>query len=57
MKPGLATSRSSSAIHDQLGITGGLGHNSPAPAVVHGQNAVTNPITGTEQFYRLALLP
>src|SRR5438552_3148105 len=28
--------------------------NSPAPVVVNGQNAVTNPITGTRQFFRLS---
>jgi len=27
--------------------------NSPAPTVADGQNAVTNPITGPQQFYRL----
>jgi len=27
--------------------------NSPAPVVVNGQNTVTNPITGPQQFYRL----
>ncbi len=27
--------------------------NSPAPAVVNGQNIVTNPITGSQQFFRL----
>jgi hypothetical protein len=27
--------------------------NSPAPVVIGGQNAVTNPITGAQQFYRL----
>jgi len=31
--------------------------NSPAPVVVNGQNTVTNPISGAQQFYRLALLP
>jgi hypothetical protein len=25
----------------------------PGPAVVNGQNAVTNPIAGTQQFFRL----
>jgi uncharacterized repeat protein (TIGR03803 family) len=30
---------------------------SPLPVVRNGQNTVTNPITGTEQFYRLKLLP
>ena len=28
--------------------------NSPAPVVVNGQNAVTNPISGPQQFYRLS---
>ena len=28
--------------------------NSPATVVVNGQNTVTNPISGTQQFYRLA---
>jgi uncharacterized repeat protein (TIGR03803 family) len=28
--------------------------NSPAPTVVNGQNAVTNPISGTKKFYRLS---
>jgi len=27
--------------------------NAPAPVVVNGQNIVTNPITGTQQFFRL----
>jgi uncharacterized repeat protein (TIGR03803 family) len=26
----------------------------PAPVVVNGHNAVTNPVTGTQQFYRLS---
>jgi len=26
----------------------------PAPVVVNGQNTVTNPISGTQQFYRLS---
>jgi uncharacterized repeat protein (TIGR03803 family) len=29
--------------------------NSPAPVVVNGQNAVTNPVSGTQKFYRLSL--
>ncbi len=29
------------------------GTNSPAPVVVNGQNTVTNPISGAQQFYRL----
>jgi uncharacterized repeat protein (TIGR03803 family) len=28
--------------------------NSPAPVVVNGQYAVTNPISGAQQFYRLS---
>jgi uncharacterized repeat protein (TIGR03803 family) len=28
--------------------------NSTAPVVVNGQNTVTNPITGTQQFFRLS---
>jgi uncharacterized repeat protein (TIGR03803 family) len=28
--------------------------NLPAPVVVNGQNTVTNPITGTQQFFRLS---
>jgi len=28
--------------------------NSPAPVVVNGQNTVTNPISGPQQFYRLS---
>src|SRR5437588_793331 len=28
--------------------------NSPLPIVVNGQNTVTNPITGAQQFYRLS---
>jgi uncharacterized repeat protein (TIGR03803 family) len=28
--------------------------NSPAPVVVNGQNTVTNPIAGTQQFFRLS---
>jgi len=27
--------------------------NSPAPVVIAGQNTVSNPITGAQQFYRL----
>jgi hypothetical protein len=27
---------------------------SPGPVVVNGQNAVTNPISGKQQFYRLS---
>jgi hypothetical protein len=28
--------------------------NSPLPVVVNDQNTVTNPITGTQQFFRLS---
>ena len=28
--------------------------NSPAPVIVNGLNTVTNPLSGTQQFYRLA---
>jgi uncharacterized repeat protein (TIGR03803 family) len=28
--------------------------NASAPVVVNGQNTVTNPITGTQQFFRLS---
>jgi hypothetical protein len=28
--------------------------NSPAPVIVNGQNAVTNPISGPQKFYRLS---
>jgi hypothetical protein len=27
---------------------------SPGPVVIDGQNAVTNPISGTQQFFRLS---
>jgi len=27
---------------------------SPGPVVINGQNSVTNPISGTQQFYRLS---
>jgi len=27
---------------------------SPAPVIVNGQNAVTNPVSGTKKFYRLS---
>ena len=27
--------------------------NSPAPVIIAGQNTITNPITGPQQFYRL----
>ena len=28
--------------------------NAPAPVVVTGQNTVTNPISGSQQFFRLS---
>jgi hypothetical protein len=28
--------------------------NLPAPVVVNGQNTVTNPVSGTQQFFRLS---
>jgi hypothetical protein len=28
--------------------------NSTAPVVISGQNTVTNPISGTQKFYRLS---
>jgi hypothetical protein len=28
--------------------------NLPAPMIVNGQNTVTNPISGTQQFFRLS---
>jgi hypothetical protein len=28
--------------------------NSPAPVIVNGQNTVTNPISGNQQFFRLS---
>jgi hypothetical protein len=31
----------------------GWSTNSPAPVVVNGQNTVTNPISGTQKFFRL----
>ena len=36
-----------------LGSTAGWVTNSPAPIVINGQNTVTNPISGPQQFYRL----
>jgi uncharacterized repeat protein (TIGR03803 family) len=30
------------------------GSNSPAPIIVNGQDTVTNPISGTQKFYRLS---
>jgi hypothetical protein len=41
------------AMHHNSCFTGGLTTNSPAPVVVNGQNTVTNPITGNQQFFRL----
>jgi hypothetical protein len=37
-----------------LGSSAVWSTNSPVPVVVNGQNAVTNPISGAQQFYRLA---
>ena len=37
-----------------LGSSAVWSTNSAAPVVVNGQNTVTNPITGTEKFYRLS---
>jgi uncharacterized repeat protein (TIGR03803 family) len=37
-----------------LAVPAAWATNSPAPVVVNGQNAVTNPISGTQQFYRLS---
>ena len=28
--------------------------NSPAPVIINGQNTVTNPVSGTQKFYRLS---
>jgi uncharacterized repeat protein (TIGR03803 family) len=36
-----------------LGAAAAWNTNSTAPVVITGQNVVTNPITGTQQFYRL----
>ncbi len=36
-----------------LGSSAAWNTNSPAPVVVNGQNTVTNPTTGTQQFFRL----
>jgi len=36
-----------------LGVAAVWNPVSPLPAVVNGQNVVTNPIAGTQQFYRL----
>ena len=37
-----------------LGPTAVWASNSPGPVVVNGQNTVTNPITGTQMFFRLS---
>jgi len=37
----------------KLDSTAAWSTNSPAPIVIAGQNTVTNPITGAQQFYRL----
>jgi uncharacterized repeat protein (TIGR03803 family) len=37
-----------------LGSSAVWATNSPAPVVVNGQYTVTNPITGTQQFFRLS---
>ena len=37
-----------------LGLSAFWITNSPAPVVVNGQNTVTNPISGIQQFYRLS---
>jgi uncharacterized repeat protein (TIGR03803 family) len=37
-----------------LGASAVWATNSPGPVVVNGQNTVTNPITGTQKFYRLS---
>jgi len=36
-----------------LGLSAVWSTNLPSPVVVNGQNVVTNPIAGTQQFYRL----
>ena len=36
-----------------LGLPADWSTNSSAPVVLGGQNVVTNPITGPQQFYRL----
>jgi hypothetical protein len=41
------------AIHHEPRLTV-LTTNSPAPVVVNGQYAVTNPISGTPQYFRLS---
>jgi len=37
-----------------LGSTAIWSTNSPAPVVINGLNTVTNPISGTQQFFRLS---
>jgi len=37
-----------------LGSAAAWSTNSPSPALVNGQNAVTNPISGTQMFFRLS---
>jgi len=37
-----------------LGSSAVWSTNSPAPVVVNGQNTITNPISGTQQFFRLS---
>jgi uncharacterized repeat protein (TIGR03803 family) len=37
-----------------LGSSAVWAANSPAPVVVNGQNTVTNPMTGSQQFFRLS---
>jgi uncharacterized repeat protein (TIGR03803 family) len=37
-----------------LGSSAVWSTNSPAPVIVNGQNTVTNPISGTQQFFRLS---
>ena len=38
----------------ELGSSAVWTTNSPGPVVVNGQNAITNPISGTKQFFRLS---
>jgi hypothetical protein len=37
-----------------LGLSAIWTTNFPAPVVVNGQNTVTNPISGTQQFFQLS---
>ena len=39
---------------NDLGTTNLWTTNLPAPVLGNGQNTVTNPITGTQQFFRLS---